>query len=564
MTFLPIVIRELQVRSRKRATYWTRFAVALAWLLVCLPQLLGAGVGVAPASVGRSVFNGTITAAFLLSCFASLPASNAIYSERRDGTLGLLFLTRVRALDVLLGKFASVGISMFCLVVAVLPLLALPLLAGGVMVGEAFRKWLAVMAALFLAVAVGLDASSVHQLRTRAWLRAVLVMILVLFLPAILSRFHQGGAPGLRTSWLALPSPLMTLLFGSDIAYRSAASPYWLSLAAVGSVSALLLWHAKSRLVRSLRQGPVAVPPVVDRPSLPLAPPWLAPGESSDPIERLVLGQRGLRVAMWTAALLTALFQTGMVPFYAWGMIPFGRPWWILAQVPFMAVSLITGALFAWAASRFFVEARSTGELELLRTTPQGAASIVSGQWQALKRMLRWPVVLVVAPVLLRVWLMVQSQLSGPSRLQPVYGLAFYTVLTLLLGAATTVFGIAALGWLGICFGLRARGQAGAIIWTVGLAKGIPYLISLLCATVLVPVTSLFRGNSSGRYGSLSWLPTVMIIASYLWLIRWAKRSLNAELAGANQEAFVPRGLRGGITGGLAAAIRKARHWTPS
>src|SRR6516225_9155971 len=103
MTFLPILERELRARSRNRATYWSRFVVALLGVLVCLPQLLGGGLGT-PASLGRYVFNGILTTAFLLSCCACFLTANAIDAERRDGTLGLLFLTRVRALDVLLGK----------------------------------------------------------------------------------------------------------------------------------------------------------------------------------------------------------------------------------------------------------------------------------------------------------------------------------------------------------------------------------------------------------------------------------------------------------------------------
>ena len=51
-----------------------------------------------------------------------------------------------------------------------------------------------------------------------------------------------------------------------------------------------------------------------------------------------------------------------------------------------LATSTLGSALFAWAASRFFVEARRTGEIELLLTTPVGAKQIVSTQWQVLKR----------------------------------------------------------------------------------------------------------------------------------------------------------------------------------
>ena len=43
MTFLPILERELRGRARGRATYWSRSALALVGLLICLPQLVGSG-----------------------------------------------------------------------------------------------------------------------------------------------------------------------------------------------------------------------------------------------------------------------------------------------------------------------------------------------------------------------------------------------------------------------------------------------------------------------------------------------------------------------------------------
>src|SRR5689334_2441507 len=201
MTFLPILERELRARSRNRATYWSRFVVALIGVMVCLPQLLGGDAGT-PASLGRYVFNGIVTAAFLLSCCACLLTADAINTERREGTLGLLFLTRVRALDVLVGKLGSLGISMLCALVAFLPVLVLPILAGGVTPGEAFRKWLAVIATLFLSVAVGLHSSSFDTTRLKSSFRAALTMLLLVLIPAWLSQIYTRGARVGGIPWL--------------------------------------------------------------------------------------------------------------------------------------------------------------------------------------------------------------------------------------------------------------------------------------------------------------------------------------------------------------------------
>ena len=101
------------------------------------------------------MFDGVIGVAFLLSCSACLVTADLISAERREGTLGLLFLTRIKRLDVLLGKLGSVGITSLCALVAFLPVLMIPVLAGGVTGGEAFRKGLALFGTLWFALAAG-------------------------------------------------------------------------------------------------------------------------------------------------------------------------------------------------------------------------------------------------------------------------------------------------------------------------------------------------------------------------------------------------------------------------
>ena len=53
MNALPIIERELRVRARSRATYWSRFAVALMGGVVWLPQLTWSGWLGAPGAWDR-------------------------------------------------------------------------------------------------------------------------------------------------------------------------------------------------------------------------------------------------------------------------------------------------------------------------------------------------------------------------------------------------------------------------------------------------------------------------------------------------------------------------------
>src|SRR5208337_1969356 len=168
MTLLPILERELRTRARSQGNYWGRFTVVAVGLLVSLPPLLWSGRFVGLAMNGREAFDGLVAAAFLLCCAACLLTADTISGERREGTLGLLLLTRVRYFDVLAGKFASSGLTCLLSLVAFLPVLMVPILAGGVSGAEAARKSLALFDILFLALSAGLWASArgFEQLRT--------------------------------------------------------------------------------------------------------------------------------------------------------------------------------------------------------------------------------------------------------------------------------------------------------------------------------------------------------------------------------------------------------------
>ncbi len=185
--FLPVFERDLRVRSRGRAAYWLRVLVALAGLLVCLPPLLESNPGSPGSDTGTEIFNAVIVAAFFLCCGACLLSADAIGTERRDGTLGLLMLTRVRGFDLLIGKLGASAVAGFCAMVAFMPVLMIPVLAGGIPAGEAVRKGAALGNTLFLTLAVGLYSSARTRERFNASLLALGIVATIVVAPWLLS-----------------------------------------------------------------------------------------------------------------------------------------------------------------------------------------------------------------------------------------------------------------------------------------------------------------------------------------------------------------------------------------
>ena len=166
MKLLPVAARELRVAARKRSTFWLRIIAALvAFVLGCgFLALHTWGVGAGVMNVGRGLF-GALTWLCLLAALAAglFLTSDCLSEEKREGTLGFLFLTDLRGFDVVLGKLLATSLRGTYALLAVFPILALTLVMGGVSGREFWRAALALLNALFLSLAAGLFVSALSR-----------------------------------------------------------------------------------------------------------------------------------------------------------------------------------------------------------------------------------------------------------------------------------------------------------------------------------------------------------------------------------------------------------------
>jgi hypothetical protein len=516
MTSLPIIQRELLVRSRTRSTYRLRLAVAVTGLLICSHQLMVATFVTTPAALGHSVFNEVVGAAFLLCCGAALIASDSISAERREGTLGLLFLTRVRSLDVLVGKLVSVGFTSLCALIAFVPALMLPVLAGGIAPSEAFRECLALLVTLLFALGVGLYGSAAHRDRFKATFETVVIGLLLILVPYMCHVLPFGRL----LDKLCCFSPLTLVLAAKDAygaswsypVYRVSSTYFWVSFVAVLAVALLLLALAGIRLRRPAREDRTPAPaPTEKRKEAERAVGlyrW-EPGKETSPIQWVVYRQGGVSAGIWMIGAVGLACSRWML--FALQLVGSrGNPILWLSSLPLgIAGALIGGGMIASVASRFFSGVRHTGELELLLTTPLGAATIVSEQWKVLKRFFVWPVLLLQLATLLPV-LAVISDAHGGSAVLPSL------IVPAAVNCVNTFLGTVAVCRLGLWFGLKSRSRSGAIISSVTLAQGTPWLLSVVM-------------------GMIPLLPDLLLLVFYGWVIVFAKRRLLRDLAGAEQ-----------------------------
>ncbi len=169
MTVLPVIERELRMQARLGFTYLLRVLGATALLLVCL--YFGGSHGFSP-KFGGKLF-GYLNCTLFVSIWVLVPllAADCISRERREGTLGLLFLTPLKAREIVLAKGFVHGTRALTLWLAVLPILTLSFLLGGITWKEAVLSVFTNFSSICWALAAGLLASS----SSKTWLRALLL-----------------------------------------------------------------------------------------------------------------------------------------------------------------------------------------------------------------------------------------------------------------------------------------------------------------------------------------------------------------------------------------------------
>jgi ABC-type transport system involved in multi-copper enzyme maturation permease subunit len=127
----PVVQRELRQGARRPFNFWLRVGGAAGGTVLLYLVTRSAREG--EPALGIRLFADLHTLLLALIC-AIVPAMSAdcIAREKREGTLGLLFLTPLTAGGIVVGKGLVQALRAFTLWLAVLPVLVVPFIAGGV------------------------------------------------------------------------------------------------------------------------------------------------------------------------------------------------------------------------------------------------------------------------------------------------------------------------------------------------------------------------------------------------------------------------------------------------
>jgi hypothetical protein len=152
VVFLPIADRELRVNARKRGTFRVRVVAGLVALVI------GSGFFAlaSTSAFGRGNVGGTLFSVLTWLCLAGTLSAGLFFTadclseEKREGTLGFLFLTDLRGYDVVVGKLLAASLRGFYALLAVFPVVAVTFLMGGVTGAAFWKSSLALVNALFV------------------------------------------------------------------------------------------------------------------------------------------------------------------------------------------------------------------------------------------------------------------------------------------------------------------------------------------------------------------------------------------------------------------------------
>lgn len=330
--------------------------------------------------------------ALLSGCFLT---ADCVSREKREGTLGLLFLTPLRYRDVVLGKLVSNSIVVVYGLLAVFPVFFLPLLHGGVTWAEVVRVLLALLVCLSLSLTVGMlcsVCSSEAKTAVAATFAIVLLLAVVPFGYALLQAGFQGRPPTFLGA--AQFSPTVLLLLSFDEAYRLV-SPFafWGSVALQGllTLGVVLLsvtllsrrWlTSKPPPGRRPRKAPRTASSTLRHPHRHLPPrvnpyAWAAGRGSAEPVWfRALRGSMLLLIASMTVLAVTT---------------PHWEEGYSTAFITAYVLHLTTKFMMALEATRPLHADRMSGALELVLVTPVGARCALPGAHRAFRDATRLP-----------------------------------------------------------------------------------------------------------------------------------------------------------------------------
>lgn len=474
MITLPVVAREMSVLSRRRSTYIGRAVTVALAMFVLGWVFLVAMAGLSVAQIGRAIFIGLASLSFLYALLVGIHStSDAISEEKREGTLGLLFLTDLRSSDITFGKLVATSLNAFYALLGVIPMLSLAVLLGGVSLADVARVSLVLANTMFLSLSLGMLVSALSVNERRAIFAACVALSVLTAGPFIvtlvLTEFQSLLTIGI---WLSPLYPFICVFNPAGSIPGFDTSLFYVSLIIQHVLAWFCLFRATQLLPRFILGAQLNW-----RDRLAARFNEYVYGSVAQRLEHRarLLDQNAF---LWLSA------RERVKPFWAWIVIGifFVLYFWVAWGFRGILFDLHTSGtlLFLvhlviklWVVSEVctrVIQDRRSGALELLLSSPLSVREIALGQHLALKRIFGKPL---LALLFAEVFLMFLS-LKFMVKPAPID-----RTLTYLAAISTLLLDLWALKWLGIWLSLFGKSIERVLVATVARVLLLPWLIFL-------------------------------------------------------------------------------------
>jgi ABC-type transport system involved in cytochrome c biogenesis permease component len=471
MTFLPIVDRELRVAARRHSTYWVRLLLATAAIVISFFLYIGNARTPRPR-VGEEIFGGLSFLALVYGLASGRRfTADCLSEEKREGTLGLLFLTDLKGYDVVLGKLVATSVNAFFGLLAIFPVLALPILIGGVTQGEFWRTLLVLVDTFLLSLAIGVYVSVWSWDARQAAGANLLLLLVIMALPAAAAgAIAYFSANNVVVHELLFSCPVYAFFYGFEFNYKTNPDRFWWSVGIIHFLTWLLVALASLRAPYCWQDKIAGAGKVRWRERWQQ---WVYGG----PEQRQALRRRLLpmNAFCWLAS------RARWKPKLVWIFLGFVGCWWLYLRLKmemnwwdeslgFTAALMLNSVFKLWIAieaGQRLAEEQKMGTLELLLSTPLNEGEVVRGQLIALQRQFLKPLIVCIGVELL--FIIGISRYSTESAAR-VLSFGFRGLLLLLAD-------ITALIWVGLSSALTSKSPNHASISTISRVMILPWVL---------------------------------------------------------------------------------------
>jgi len=462
--------------SSRLSPYWRRVGMAVL--------AIGAAVTVSlvllqttSSEQGRMLFTALSILAFAYSLLAGVRStSDCISAEKREGTLGLLFLTDLKGYDVILGKLVSSSVAAFYGLLAMFPILCVAVMLGGVAGSELARVALVLVNTLFVSLAAGVFVSTVSRAERKALTATLGLILLITFGPYPVAFYYAYGFGGIGTSLetaFLMPSPYYAFeLARTGVVSKLMVREFYHALLTAHVIGWGLLGLAAVILPRTFRDRPRSVRRLRWRER------W----------QQWSYGARAVRKAFRKRLLdrnpfLWLAGRDRLKVNYVWlflGLL--GCLWYLVYTTEPEALlewSSSAGWLFflsaflkVWYASEAcarLVEDRRCGARELILTSPLSVKALANSQALALRRQFAKPVAVILTVGVALMWAGLNARVFNANRAE--------VILTFAAGMVLLIADLITLKWLGMWQSLICNSAGRALIVTVARLLALPWII---------------------------------------------------------------------------------------